>query len=83
MADLVAAFLSEHELRMEWWPWGRALLAAFLSGREALSVAMATSSEAAMEKVPSFGVLHHLTERAAEHIAGAIVCFATKNAASA
>ena len=83
MADGVAEFLSYHAINLDEWPWGRALLTAFLTGREATSQAIAAAPKSVLEKEPSFGLLHQLGERACEHIAGSIACFATKNAASA
>jgi hypothetical protein len=83
MADSVVEFLSHHKLNLDEWPWGHALLAAFLTGREATSQAIAAAPKSILEKEPSFGLLYQLGERACEQIAGSIACFATKNAASA
>jgi hypothetical protein len=83
MTDNVAAFLSFHGFNVDDWPWGRELLAAFLAGRDGLTKSLATVPDSVIDKEPSFGLLYQLSERASEHIAGAIACFATKNAASA
>lgn len=83
MADDVAAFLSHHAINLDEWPWGRALLAAFLAGREATSLSIASAPASVLEREPVFGLLYQLSERACEHIAGSIACLATKNAASA
>jgi hypothetical protein len=83
MADAIAEFLSYHAINLDEWLWGRALLTVFLTGRAATSQAIAAAPGSVLEKEPSFGLLHQLGERACEHIAGSIACFATKNAASA
>jgi Family of unknown function (DUF5677) len=83
MADDVAAFLSHHTINLDEWPWGRALLEALLAGREATSRSITSAPASVLEGEPVFGLLYQLGERACEHIAGSIACFATKNAASA
>jgi len=44
---------------------------------------MASAPPKVIETEPAFGVLCQLTERAYEHAAASVVCFLTKNAATA
>lgn len=83
MSDAASEFASHHGLSFEQWPWGKTLLGSFLAGRDSLEQAMAHVSEQIVNGEPSFGLLNQLSERAAEHIGGAVSCFATKSAASA
>jgi hypothetical protein len=82
--DLVAEFEEYHSVRVpEWWPQGRDLLSALLLGRHASQTGLASAPPKVLETEPTFGVLCQLTERAYEHVAASVVCFLTKNAATA
>jgi hypothetical protein len=83
MSDAVADFLSYHTIDVDEWPWGRVLLSALLNGKEAALQMIADAPASVLNTEPAFGVLCHLTERAYEHVAGSIACYATRNAATA
>jgi len=80
---LVADFEEYHGVTMPpWWHRGRELLLALLSGRAAAQDVLVSAPQALLEKEPTFGLLCQLSERAYEHVAASLLCFATKNAAT-
>ena len=66
-----------------WWPRGRELLLALLSARAATKDTLASAPQSLPQTEPTLGLLCQLAERAYEHVAASLVCFATKNAATA
>ena len=67
----------------DWWPQGKKLLSALLAGHNASEELLASASPRTLGSEPTFGVLCHLADRAREHTSASIICFSTKNAATA
>src|SRR5207247_2458074 len=73
-----------HSIAMPaWWPRGRAMLHTLLVSRDATQDVLATAPHSTLQTEPTLGLLFQLAERAYEHVAASLVCFATKNAATA
>jgi hypothetical protein len=66
----------------EWWPRGRQLLALVLSTREAAHGSLGAAPDSLLATEPTFGLLHHLSERIFEQMTGGLICFAAKHAAA-
>jgi hypothetical protein len=66
----------------EWWPRGRQLLALVLSAREAAQGSLSATPDSLLATEPTFGLLHHLSERIYEQLTGGLICFAAKHAAA-
>jgi hypothetical protein len=59
------------------------MLHALLASRDATQDVLASAPQSTLQTEPTFGLLFQLAERAYEHVAASLVCFATKNAATA
>jgi hypothetical protein len=82
--NLVTDFEHYHSIAMPtWWPQGRKMLHALLASRDATQDVLALTPQSTIQTEPTFGLLFQLAERAYEHVAASLVCFATKNAATA
>jgi hypothetical protein len=67
----------------DWWDRGQVLVRSVLTARDASTGVLRTASEETLVAEPTIGVLEHLLDRAYEHVAASVVCFATKNGATA
>lgn len=82
--NLITQFENYHAIAMPtWWPRGREMLHALLASRDATRDVLATTPQSTLQTEPTFGLLFQLAERAYEHVAASLICFATKNAATA
>lgn len=67
----------------DWWDRGHTLVRSILNARDESTSVRASASEDKLVAEPTIGVLKHLLDRAYEHFAASVVCFATKNGATA
>jgi hypothetical protein len=67
----------------DWWDRGRALIRSILKARDASTGVLTLATEEKLVAEPTIGVLDHLLDRAYKHVAASVVCFATKNSATA
>jgi hypothetical protein len=82
--NLVTQFEDYHSIAMPtWWPRGGEMLHALLASRDATQDVLASTPQSSLRTEPTLGLLFQLAERAYEHVAASLVCFATKNAATA
>lgn len=82
--DHVRAFEEYHRVDIpDWWDRGRTLVRSVQDARAASANVLASASEEKLIAEPTIGFLDHLLDRAYEHIAASVVCFATGNAATA
>lgn len=82
--DSVKAFEEYHGVDIpEWWDRGRTLVRSVRGARDASRDALRSASEEKQITEPTIGFLDHLLDRAYEHVAASVVCFATGNIATA
>ena len=78
------AFEDHYGIRIPvWWERGPSVVENVSEARAIAERQFASIAEYVVETEPTFGVMIHLCDRAYEHVAGSIVCFATGNGTTA
>jgi hypothetical protein len=65
------------------WDRGYTLVDSVLNARDESTSVLASASEEKLVAKPTIGIIEQLLDRAYEHVAASVVCFATKNGATA
>jgi hypothetical protein len=83
-SDNVKAFEQYHPITIpDVWDRGCTLVDSVLNARDESTSVLASASEEKLVAEPTIGIIEHLLDRAYEHVAASVVCFATKNGATA
>lgn len=84
MSSWVDQFAEYHGFSMpQWWQHGESLVTAVLESKNSVDKDFGNVDDFILNSEPSLGVLFHMCGRVYEHVAAAMVCFATSNGASA
>lgn len=82
--DPIKQFERHHGIKIPtWWVNGKPIIRSIINARHELLECMAGAPVVTINSEPSLGIIYQLSERAAEQLFGAVVCFAAKSAPSA